>query len=220
MLPRRAIKMASRHSRFLMALAMGVVAAAALPISCSPIVRMMVGWNTGVFLFLALVWQLMTNSSSEDLRIRYEEEDATAPIILILVSTTALVSLVAIVKLLATVKHADPPTKDFHLFLAALTVFGSWLVVPTMFALHYADMFYSDSPERRPLIFPEDKASPVFWDFVYFSFTIAAACQTADIATRSVSIRKIVAAQAVLAFVFNAAVFGFAVNVSASLVGS
>ena len=81
-------------------------------------------------------------------------------------------------------------------------------------------MYYSSAVDHAPLSFPEGKTQPVFWDFVYFSFTIAAACQTADVTTRSVSMRKIVVAQSVLAFIFNAAVFGLAVNVSAGLVGS
>ena len=54
------------------------------------------------------------------------------------------------------------------------------LLVPAMFTTHYADMFYSVAGEDRPLRFP-NTPSPVFWDFAYFSFTIAAACQTADV---------------------------------------
>jgi len=57
-----------------------------------------------------------------------------------------------------------------------------WLLVPTMFTLHYADMYCSADPHKPPLVFPETK-EPLFGDFVYFSFTIAAACQTADVAT-------------------------------------
>jgi uncharacterized membrane protein len=65
-------------------------------------------------------------------------------------------------------------------------------------------------------LFPETRR-PLFWDFAYFSFTIAAACQTADIATANTSIRKAVLAQSLIAFVFNASILGFAVNVSAGL---
>jgi uncharacterized membrane protein len=87
-----------------------------------------------------------------------------------------------------------------------------------MFTLHYADMFYSVKPNSRPLHFPET-VEPVFWDFAYFSFTIAAACQTSDVATTSVSIRKVVIAQTVISFLFNAAILGFAINVTAGLIG-
>lgn len=209
-----------RHSRLLVSFLSGLAAAALLPASFDGILRLTVGWNLFVYLFIAQVFALFAGASASELRRHYEEADAAASVILVLVTAAALVSLAAIVQLLATVKHLDPATRDVHLALALLTVLGSWMVVPTMFALHYTDLFYSSAPDQLPLGFPEGKTQPVFWDFVYFSFTIAAASQTADVATRSVAMRRVVVWQSVLAFIFNAAVFGLAVNVSAGLVGS
>jgi uncharacterized membrane protein len=48
--------------------------------------------------------------------------------------------------------------------LAALTVANSWLLVPTVYSLHYADLFYSVNPPNCPLQFPNTEMS-VFWDF-------------------------------------------------------
>jgi len=81
-------------------------------------------------------------------------------------------------------------------------------------------MFYSvlgDDPP--PLSFP-DTAEPLFWDFVYFAFTIGVACQTADVATRQTDMRKLVTIHSVIAFVFNLVILGFAVNVSAGLLNN
>ena len=102
--------------------------------------------------------------------------------------------------------------------LAALTLSNSWLLVPTMFTTCYADMFYSAPEEERPLLFPKTPM-PVFWDFAYFSFTIAAACQTADVSTTQRSIRKVVIAHSLVSFFFNASILGFAINVTAGLIG-
>jgi uncharacterized membrane protein len=87
-----------------------------------------------------------------------------------------------------------------------------------MFTTHYADRFYSASENHRPLHFPQTPM-PVFWDFAYFSFTIAAACQTADVSTTQASIRKAVMAHTIVSFLFNAAILGFAINVTAGLIG-
>jgi uncharacterized membrane protein len=57
----------------------------------------------------------------------------------------------------------------------------------------------------------------VFWDFAYFSFTIAAACQTADVSTRGVQVRKTVVAHSIISVLFNVSILGFAVNVTAGL---
>jgi uncharacterized membrane protein len=79
-------------------------------------------------------------------------------------------------------------------------------------------MFYSVTENDRPLSFPQTKM-PIFWDFAYFSFTIAAACQTADVMTTCSSIRKVVIAHELISFVFNASILGFAINVTAGLIG-
>ena len=101
--------------------------------------------------------------------------------------------------------------------LAALTLVNSWLLVPTMFTTHYADMFYSAGEHCRPLRFPDTKM-PVYWDFAYFSFTIAAACQTSDVSTSQGDIRKIVIAHTLISFLFNASILGFAINATAGLI--
>jgi uncharacterized membrane protein len=133
--------------------------------------------------------------------------------------TGALLSVMAIVALLSTLKHAAPAERVAHLVLATATVVNSWLLVHTMFTIHYADMYYSVAEdEPPPLLFPET-AEPLFWDFVYFSFTIGVACQTADVSTRQTGIRRTVTFHSVIAFVFNLAVLGFAINVSAGLLG-
>jgi uncharacterized membrane protein len=93
----------------------------------------------------------------------------------------------------------------------------SWTLLPTMFTLHYADMFYSAGRDERPLAFPQTPL-PLFWDFAYFSFTIAAACQTSDIATSGVQMRKVVLAHTLISFLFNAAILGFAINITAGLI--
>src|SRR5262249_32762478 len=147
------------------------------------------------------------------------EEDPTAPVILLVVVLAALLSLIAIIAFLPTIKQVHGMDRTEHLALATLTVVDSWLLVPTMFTFHYADLYYSSDAQHAPLNFP-NTAEPVFWDFVYFSFTIAAACQTADVATNSTGIRRAVALHTLISFLFNVSILGFAINVSAGLLGS
>lgn len=204
------------HVKLLTAIVAGVALFFLLPSDWGVLARVLVSWNGGVTLFLVWVFAWMSRCTAEQLYIQYKEEDETAGIILVTVICTALLSLVAIVLLLSTVKQVSGFEKVMHVSLAAATVVSSWLLVPTMFMLHYADEYYSVTDENRPLLFPETRR-PLFWDFAYFSFTIAAACQTADVATANTSIRKTVLAQSLIAFLFNASILGFAVNVSAGL---
>ncbi len=205
-----------QHIKLLTSIVAGVVLFFVLPVHLSLVARVLVSWNGGAILFLTWVFVWMSNCTAEQLYIRYKEEDETAALILIVVTCAALLSLVAIILLLSTVKQVAGTERVLHIGLAALTVMSSWLLVPTMFTLHYADAFYSASDDDRPLLFPQT-ARPVFWDFAYFSFTIAAACQTADVSTANSSIRRTVLVHSVIAFVFNASILGFAVNISAGL---
>ncbi len=205
-----------QHIKLLTSVVAGVVLFFLLPAQWDELTRVLVSWNAGVTLFVVWVLLWMSGCSAEQLHIKYKEEDETAAIILVTVVCAALLSLVAIILLLSTVKQVVGAERALHVGLAALTVMSSWFLVPTMFTLHYADAFYSATDEDRPLLFPQTRR-PVFWDFAYFSFTIAAACQTADVSTANTPIRKTVLAHSVIAFVFNAFILGFAVNISAGL---
>jgi uncharacterized membrane protein len=189
-----------------------------LPAGWSTLSRVLVSWNAGVVLFLGLIFFWMTRLTAAQICTKYIEEDETAPFILVVVVIAAVASLFAIVEPLATIRHVTGAVRAAHLALAALTLIDSWVLVPVMFTTHYADRFYSVAKGNQPLRFP-NTPEPVFWDFAYFSFTIAAACQTADVSTQDAGIRKAVLAQTLISFLFNASILGFAINVTAGLIG-
>jgi uncharacterized membrane protein len=207
------------HPRFWIAVIAGSALFVVLPPHWSLISRILVCWNVGVLLFLAMIYVWMTRLSAERIQSQYVEEDESASFILTVVVLAALLSVAAIVEPLATLKQTAGAERVAHLLLAALTLANSWLLVPTMFTTHYADMYYSVEEDERPLGFP-NTPMPAFWDFAYFSFTIAAACQTADIYTRRSSIRRVVLVHEVISFLFNASILGFAINVTAGLIGA
>ena len=209
-------KLALNHRNLWFAIVAGTGVFFLLPASASTITRALIAWNVTVLLLVAATSLLMSRLNARQIRARYQEEDPTAPVILLVVIAAALVSIVAIVAFLSTLKQVPAAEKAAHLTLATLTIVDSWLLVPTMFTLHYADLFYSADPRRPPLSFPETR-EPVFWDFAYFSFTIAAACQTADVYTTQAGIRKTVIAHSIISFVFNVSILGFAINVLAGL---
>jgi uncharacterized membrane protein len=189
-----------------------------LPAHWSVLSRVLVCWNCGCTLFLGLIFYWMTHLTAEQICSRYIEEDESAPVILAVVTTAALLSLVAIVEPLANIKQTAGAERVLHFALAAFTLVNSWILVPTMFTTHYADLYYSAKETQRPLRFPETPM-PVFWDFAYFSFTIAAACQTADVSTLNAAARRSVIVHSVISFLFNASILGFAINVTAGLIG-
>jgi len=212
-------KLFLEHPRLWISIGFGVFMYFLFPAEWTAISRLLSAWNAGVLLFLVLMYVWMTRLTAQQICSRFIEEDESAPVVLAIVTAAALLSLVAIVAILATIKALTGAERVAHIVLAALTVVDSWLLVPVIFTTQYADMFYSAKPDARPLLFPRTP-EPVFWDFAYFSFTIAAACQTSDVSTTQQGIRKLVIAHTLISFLFNASILGFAINVSAGLFGS
>lgn len=214
-------KFALRHVRLWTSAIAGLVTYFVLPHDWQQLTRVLTGWNTFSLLFLILAFIWMSGQSPKQIGARYEEEDETAPVILLVVIVAALLSLIAIVAQLASLKSAGDEARAFHIGLAALTVASSWLLVGTMFTLHYADLFYRarSASDERPLTFPKS-GMPTFSDFAYFAFTIAAACQTSDVSTAQGKIRRVVLLQTIVSFVFNLAILGFAINVTAGILGN
>ncbi len=206
-----------RHIRLLLSLGVGVVVFCVLPSHWSQITRVLVSWNCGALLFLTAVCLWMNRLTAKQICARYVEEDETAPVILVVVILAAVLSLIAIVALLSTIKEFSGLERTAHFALCALTIVTSWTLVAIMFTLHYADMFYSVAADQRPLTFPQT-SMPVFWDFAYFSFTIAAACQTSDVFTTGTPVRKTVLVHTLISFLFNASILGFAINITAGLI--
>jgi uncharacterized membrane protein len=213
----RSVKLLHRHLRLWIALALGVAGFFFLPPRLSLVSRMLMSWDFGVILFLVMIFVWMKRLTAEQICSRYVEEDSSGPVILAAFTAAALLSLVAVIDPLATIRHASHLERVWRFALAAVTLIASWLLVPTMFTMHYADMFYSTTPKDRPLSFPNTER-PAFWDFAYFSFTIAAACQTADVSTTKVSVRRVVILHEIISFAFNLAILGFAINITAGLI--
>ncbi len=207
--------------RLIYALGVGIVAAVAIPLPDSDwLLHALIGWNVATYFYLVTIWIVMARATDDDVRTFAERQDESAYVVLTAVSLAALMSLAAIVLELATAGKGALH-QPFHIALTAGTVIGSWFLIPTMFGLHYAHYYYLiDTVRSPPLIFPEKGLKPDYWDFLYFSFTIAVASQTAEIAPGNRSMRKAVLAQAVLSFFFNASILALSINIGASLVAN
>jgi uncharacterized membrane protein len=216
----RFIKLIKLHPRLLVATATGLLVGFGMPESSALVDRAVIAWNAGVWLYLAMIWTLMARAKSADVKELAGQEDESATMVLVFVCIAALASLAAIVLQLGNAKELSGVAKLVHYGLTAATVSGSWCVVATIFTVHYTGMYYAAEDNQRPLKFPEDCAEPNYWDFLYFSFTIAAAAQTADIAILRTSMRKAVLAQSILSFVFNTAIVGLSINIAAGLIGN
>ena len=209
-----------QRPRLVLTFFLGLFVALVLPGSWHPVTRALMGWNVGVWSYLLLMAWLMMRANPHRVRQIARQEDASAVTVLALLSVSAVISLAAIVHELAMIKGVPIDLKILRYVFTGTTVLGSWALLAVIFSFHYALLFYNAPESQRPLRFPEDEQMPDYWDFLYFSFTIAVAAQTSDISVMNRQMRKTVLAQSILSFFFNVAVFGFSINIAASLVGN
>ncbi|SAL24550.1 membrane protein [Caballeronia sordidicola] len=205
--------------RAVIALVIGAVVAILVPHELRLLVRGLIGWDTAVWLYLVLIWIQMWRAHQDEVQKLAAREDENAGMVLLIVSLAAMASIVAIVAELAAAKNMGFRSAFPNYLLTGITMFGAWFLIPTMFTLHYARHYYQ-SQEETSLKFPDAHLKPGYWDFLYFSFTIAVASQTSDVVLRSTEVRRTALAQSVLSFFFNAAVLGLCVNTAAGLLGS
>jgi uncharacterized membrane protein len=182
------------------------------------VTRSLLGWNVGVWLFLALIGVMMLRADHDRLRRNAIAQAEGAGTVMGVVIVAAVVSIVAIVIELSAARgpgarHALP-----HVLFALATVTGSWLLLPTLFSMNYASLYYRTT-RGGGLRFPEPDETfrPDYADFLYFSFTIAVACQTADVTITNRPMRRLVLLQSVLSFAFNTTILAFTINIAASL---
>ena len=102
---------------------------------------------------------------------------------------------------------------------------SAWVFIHLTFALHYAHEYFDETkavegekPALRGGINFPDTDEPDYWDFVYFSFIIGVAAQTADVTIGSKVIRRTSLVHSILAFFFNSAVLALTINIAAGLI--
>lgn len=204
------------HPRLLAAMLVAILVAALFPGDLGLNSRILVGWNAGVVVYLAIAASLAYRSTISQMQRRAQIEDEGAVVALILTLVAAVASLGAIGIELHGL-HDDQQSMPFRITVAGITILCSWFFVHTIFAIHYAHEYYGNRGEQGGLTFPH-KGKPDYWDFLYFSFNLGAAAQTSDVVIVSKRMRRLALGHTILSFLFNTTVLALAVNVGASLI--
>ncbi len=184
-----------------------------------PVTRALLGWNVAVWLFLALTLRVMLRADHAHMERAAKAREEGEGVILALVMAAVVASVAAIVVELASSKATHGAMDWGRLAFVGVTIAGSWLLLPVLFALNYAGRYYRAQPDGG-LAFPGAGPDfhPDYLDFLYFSFTIGVAAQTADVAITSPQLRRLVLVQAVTSFAFNTAVLALTINTAAQFV--
>lgn len=194
----------------------GIAVAAAAPLE--PMVRGLAGWCAGAAVFLVLTWWLADTFDAQRTRERAQSLDQPNLVILVSMLVAIGASVVAIAMLLQQVKLMSGPERAAHIALGLVALVGSWLMMHTIYAFHYAHRYYIDQRDGSPdggLDFP-GKDQPDYFDFLYYAYVVGMTSQVSDVQATSREMRRITLVHSVLAFAFNMLVLALSVNVVAA----
>ena len=129
---------------------------------------------------------------------------------------------IGLVEQLMAIKSEHGMDRTLSIGLSVSTIFLSWLLIHTVFALYYAHEFHTEGHggargQGGGLKFPDDR-TPDYLDFLYFSFVVGTTAQTSDVDVSSRAMRRVVMLHGILSFFFNTAVIALAVNLVSQLV--
>lgn len=162
-----------------------------------------VGFDVAATFFLVAISPLLKKQEGETMKRTARENDANRAVLLLV---TIIVTL-AIVVVVALELQGERPNVPLVIGTLAVT----WAFSTTVFAFHYAFMFWVKD-EVGGFDFPGTE-EPDFVDFLYFAATLGVAFATSDVRVTDRGVRIVVVVHCVSAFVFNVGVVSFSISV-------
>jgi uncharacterized membrane protein len=207
--------------RLLLSLFLAGITFIVLPHWLHLITRLLCVWDVAMVCFLGLTWRVMLQATPEIMRRSALQEDEGRLTILSLITIAACLSVIAI-GFIPHDKGIGSTIFITHLGIAISTIIGSWLLVHTIFAQHYAHIYYQGDKtlaDRKlsGLDFPGEM-EPDYWDFAYFSFVIGMTGQVSDVNVTSRPMRRLSLLQGVLSFFFNTTILAITINMVAGII--
>jgi uncharacterized membrane protein len=208
------IRRPSRIVAAIIAAALAYLATSRLPDE----LNLLIPYDVAVAVYIALFGVFMQWASPEDTAEIARRGEPNTALVLIAVIALSVVSLGGVAAMLNRPPGRPAWEVNLHMTASLLAVILSWFLVNMYFGFHYMRLYYDDTVVdgkriyQMGLEFPE-RSTADFWDFMYYSFTIAMCYQTSDVSITSVRIRRVTLLHSIFSFLFVTAIIGFVVNI-------
>jgi uncharacterized membrane protein len=129
-----------------------------------------------------------------------------------------LLSVVSIVAV-GALHHLSPNAPEIIYLAASLAAIClAWLLAHIRFGLYYMTMYYEDTVPDDNAAYDEGmempgRMIPDYWDFMYYSFTIAMCYQASDVTVTGPKVRRVTLLHAIFSFLYVVAIIGLVVNI-------
>jgi uncharacterized membrane protein len=176
----------------------------------------LIGWDAGALAYLTLTWLLILRADATETREHVRVQDPRTHVIYLLLVVAACASVVALGMVVGPLRQLESWRKALSVSLAVLALVMSWLLIHTIFAVHYARLYY-EGDKAEELAFPNDR-TPDYLDFAYYAFVIGMTSQVSDVQVKTRRMRRVTLAHGILSFLFNIAVLALAINFISSVI--
>jgi uncharacterized membrane protein len=209
--------------RYIVAVLLAVVTFMHTP----PFLRNLAAWDVFAVFYVSMTVLMMARCSPEDTLHRAQRWEPSNKLILSTTMVTAVMAMVAVAEGSMKLQGISTNMLVIHAFLSIIGVISAWFFVNINFAIHYARIYYHDENQledgnpatfRQGLAFPGESNIVDYWDFIYYSFTIAMCYQTSDVSITSPFMRRLTIGHAIFSFLFVLLLFGMVVNIIANVI--
>jgi uncharacterized membrane protein len=176
----------------------------------------LVAWDAAAITFIVWVWLTVGRFTPDETRTHATREDTNRVLTSLLLVGASLASLVGTGLDLVKASNAHGAGRVALTVIGLSTVVLSWLVVHTVYGLHYAHLYYTEPVGG--IDFKTDDERPDYQDFAYIAFTVGMTFQVSDTDIQARKVRRTVIHHALLAYLFGAVILAVVVNLIANLV--
>ncbi|ALH78865.1 DUF1345 domain-containing protein [Sphingopyxis macrogoltabida] len=188
-----------------------LVAAWAIMQDRSALQDFLIGFDIVTALFLLSTIPLFRTRDPHIIERHAVENDANRVALLVISVAVSAVVLGALAQLVSGTGQYSKP-------LVIVTLALAWLFANTVYAIHYAHLYYTPDKAHGGhaggLSVPSSPA-PDYFDFLHFALILGMTFQTADIDITSRAIRRVSTWHCLEAFIFNIGILAFSINMIA-----
>lgn len=179
--------------------------------------RLIIAWDVFSVVLLLFYWTVFFKTDDKRLPRIVATEDDGVKIIFSVVLVAVCVSFLGVI-LLYQLQEDISRYKWLQASVSLSAIVCSWILLHTIFATRYADLYFKDRKRRNrdnhseALMFPSPE-KPDYLDFAYFSFVIGMTFQVSDVQINSKMIRRFVLLHSLISFAFNTGIVALTINV-------
>lgn len=188
--------------------------------SLTPLIRVVLLWDVFALVYNITCWSVFFHRKVEEIRKYARKEDGSRTFVFIVILLACFASMLMVLLLMISDESRETD-KVLYVPVALAGILFSWGMVHTMFAFHYAHIYYDDDEDKVQkqaggLEFPKEE-EPDYLDFAYFSFVIGMTFQVSDVEISARKLRRIALLHGLLAFMLNTFVVALTINLVAGL---